>query len=55
MSADPAVTGQVSRTSRLLLSIAAGCAVVAGLLALVVFREVRPTRLAARDVFSGHA
>ncbi|CUR58958.1 Major facilitator superfamily MFS_1 [metagenome] len=34
---------------------AAGCAVVAGLLALVVFREVRPTRLAARDVFSGHA
>jgi MFS family permease len=34
---------------------AAGCAVVAGVLALVVFRDVRPTRLAARDVFSGHA
>lgn len=34
---------------------AAGCAVVAGVLALVVFREVRPTRLTARDVFSGHA
>lgn len=34
---------------------AAGCAVVAGVLALVVFREVRPTRLAARDLFSGHA
>ncbi|MDR7254521.1 MFS family permease [Nocardioides sp. BE266] len=34
---------------------AAGCAVIAGVLALVVFREVRPTRLAARDLFSGHA
>ncbi len=34
---------------------AAGCAVVAGVLALVVFRDVRPTRLTARDVFSGHA
>lgn len=34
---------------------AAGCAVVAAVLALVLFREVRPTRLAARDVFTGHA
>lgn len=34
---------------------AAGCAVVAGVLALVVFRDVRPTRLAARDLFSGQA
>lgn len=31
---------------------AAGCAVVAGVLALVLFREVGPTRLSARDVFS---
>ncbi len=31
---------------------AAGCAVVAAILALVVFREVRPSRLSARDVFS---
>ena len=30
---------------------AAGCAVVAALVALVVFREVGPTRLQARDVF----
>jgi len=30
---------------------AAGCSVVAAVLALVLFREVRPTRLAARDVF----
>jgi MFS family permease len=34
---------------------AAGCAVVAALLALVLFRQVRPTRLAARDVFTGGA
>jgi MFS family permease len=34
---------------------AAGCAVLAGVLALVVFRQVGPARLAARDVFSGHA
>jgi MFS family permease len=34
---------------------AAGCAVVAAVLALVLFREVRPTRLAARDVFTGRA
>ena len=34
---------------------AAGCAVVAAVLALVLFREVRPTRLAARDVFTGGA
>ncbi len=34
---------------------AAGCAVVAAVIALVVFREVQPTRLAARDVFSGGA
>lgn len=34
---------------------AAGCALVAGVLALVLFREVRPTRLAARDVFTGRA
>lgn len=34
---------------------AAGCAVVAAVLALVLFRQVRPTRLAARDVFSGGA
>jgi MFS family permease len=32
---------------------AAGCAVVAGVLALVLFRQVRPTRLPTRDVFSG--
>ena len=32
---------------------AAGCAVVAAVLALVLFRDVRPTRLAARDVFQG--
>ena len=31
---------------------AAGCAVVAAVLALVLFRQVGPTRLAARDVFS---
>lgn len=31
---------------------AAGCAVVAAVLALVLFREVGPTRLSARDVFS---
>lgn len=31
---------------------AAGCAVVAAVLALVLFRQVQPTRLAARDVFS---
>ncbi len=31
---------------------AAGCAVVAAVLALVLFRQVPPTRLAARDVFS---
>ena len=31
---------------------AAGCAVVAAVLALVVFRGVRPTRLTARDVFA---
>ena len=34
---------------------AAGCAVVAAVLALVLFREVRPTRLSARDLFSGAA
>lgn len=34
---------------------AAGCAVVAAVLALVLFREVGPTRLAARDVFSSPA
>lgn len=34
---------------------AAGCAVVAAVLALVLFREVKPTRLAARDVFTGGA
>lgn len=34
---------------------AAGCAVVAAVLALVLFRDVRPTRLAARDVFAGSA
>ncbi|HEY0643147.1 MAG TPA: MFS transporter, partial [Nocardioides sp.] len=34
---------------------AAGCAVVAALLALVLFRQVRPTRLAARDLFTGTA
>ena len=34
---------------------AAGCAVVAAVLALVLFREVRPTRLAARDLFAGNA
>jgi MFS family permease len=34
---------------------AAGCAIVAGVLALVLFRQVAPARLAARDVFSGHA
>ncbi|MBL0748148.1 MFS transporter [Nocardioides sp. G10] len=33
---------------------AAGCAVVAALLALVLFREVRPTRLATRDLFAGN-
>ena len=32
---------------------AAGCAVVAAVLALVLFREVRPTRLAPRDLFTG--
>ena len=32
---------------------AAGCAVLAGVLALVLFRQVGPARLAARDVFSG--
>ncbi len=32
---------------------AAGCAVLAGVLALVLFREVRPTRLSTRDLFSG--
>ncbi|MCF6377599.1 MFS transporter [Nocardioides KLBMP 9356] len=32
---------------------AAGCAVVAAVLALVLFRQVRPTRLAARDLFTG--
>ncbi|KRE96104.1 MFS transporter [Nocardioides sp. Soil774] len=31
---------------------AAGCALVAAVLALVLFRQVGPTRLAARDVFS---
>ena len=31
------------------------CAVVAAVLALVLFRQVRPTRLAARDVFTGGA
>ncbi len=31
---------------------AAGCAVVAAVIALVVFRQVPPTRLAPRDVFS---
>ena len=34
---------------------AAGCAVVAAVLALVLFREVRPTRLPARDLFAGNA
>jgi MFS family permease len=34
---------------------AAGCAVVAAVLALVLFREVHPTRLTARDVFTGRA
>lgn len=34
---------------------AAGCAVVAAVLALVLFREVRPTRLTPRDVFTGRA
>jgi hypothetical protein len=34
---------------------AAGCAVVAAVLALVLFRQVRPTRLAARDLFTGAA
>jgi MFS family permease len=34
---------------------AAGCAVVAAVLALVLFRQVKPTRLAARDVFTGGA
>ncbi len=34
---------------------AAGCAVVAAVVALVLFREVRPTRLAARDLFAGNA
>jgi MFS family permease len=34
---------------------AAGCAVVAAVLALVLFRQVRPTRLAARDLFTGTA
>ncbi|MBS2938175.1 MFS transporter [Nocardioides sp. J2M5] len=31
---------------------AAGCAVVAAVLALVLFREVRPTRLSTRDLFA---
>jgi hypothetical protein len=34
---------------------AAGCAVVAAVLALVLFRQVGPTRLAARDVFTASA
>ena len=34
---------------------AAGCALVAAVLAVVLFRQVRPTRLAARDVFTGGA
>ena len=34
---------------------AAGCAVVAAVLALVLFRQVRPTRLTATDVFTGGA
>jgi MFS family permease len=34
---------------------AAGCAAVAAVLALVLFRQVGPTRLAARDVFTGGA
>lgn len=34
---------------------AAGCAVVAAVLALLLFREVRPTRLTPRDVFTGRA
>ena len=34
---------------------AAGCAVVAAVLALVLFRQVRPSRLAARDLFTGTA
>ncbi|GAA5130365.1 MFS transporter [Alloalcanivorax gelatiniphagus] len=34
---------------------AAGCAVVAAVLALVLFRQVGPTRLAARDLFTGTA
>jgi MFS family permease len=33
---------------------AAGCAVVAAVLALVLFREVRSTRLATRDLFAGN-
>ena len=33
---------------------AAGCALVAAVLALVLFREVRPTRLATRDLFAGN-
>ncbi|CAM3595222.1 MFS transporter [Nocardioides zeicaulis] len=32
---------------------AAGCAVVAGVLALVLFRQVRSTRLSTRDLFPG--
>jgi len=34
---------------------AAGCAVLAAVLALVLFRQVGPTRLAARDLFTGSA
>ncbi len=34
---------------------AAGCAVVAAILALVLFRQVKPTRLAARDLFASNA
>jgi hypothetical protein len=34
---------------------AAGCALVAAVLALVLFREVRPARLATRDLFAGNA
>ena len=34
---------------------AAGCAVIAAVLALVLFRQVGPTRLAARDLFTGTA
>jgi len=33
---------------------AAGCAVVAAVLALVLFRQVPPTRLAPRDLFAGN-